>query len=323
MKKDGLIFANARAKSKENNLLSEERLHRILESKTTEDAMRVLSEIGYGGGISVERGDFYTLLKEEEKIATAFVLEAAPKGVGFECFFAGNDYHNLKALCKQKYGKLSDISEMLVADGNIPFAELKQRFDEGKINNPYMSEALKKIDKAFEAGNGSPRLIDIESDKAMYAEIRSRFSSCDKVISKYFTVKIDLINIESFLRCEKIQAGTRFFAESFVEGGSLDWKRFSECGQDKAKFEKMLASTPYKSLWDKADGDFSVLETARDDALLKIVSVNKADMFSVGPILGYYLAKLNEVRILRVALVAIKNKIPYEEMKKRVRALYA
>ena len=36
-KKEGLIFANARAKSKENNLMSEERLHRIMESKTDAD----------------------------------------------------------------------------------------------------------------------------------------------------------------------------------------------------------------------------------------------------------------------------------------------
>ena len=57
--------------------------------------------------------------------------------------------------------------------------------------------------------------------------------------------------------------------------------------------------------------------------LLNIFATNRGDMFSLAPIVGYYLAKLNEVKVLRVVLVCIKNNVPTEEMKKRVRALYA
>jgi len=85
----------------------------------------------------------------------------------------------------------------------------------------------------------------------------------------------------------------------------------------------MISSTEYKPFTEKLQEGLSVYETARDDFLLKIISKDKADMFSVAPVLGYYLAKINEVRILRVILVSIKNKIAPEEMKKRVRALYA
>ncbi len=46
-------------------------------------------------------------------------------------------------------------------------------------------------------------------------------------------------------------------------------------------------------------------------------------MFSVAPILGYYLAKLNEIKVIRVVLVCIKNGVPEDQMKKRVRELYA
>ncbi len=322
--RDGLIFANARAKSKENNLMTEERLHRIMESKTVADAMRVLSEMNYAGGMTVEGEDFYSLLKEEERLATAFVLEAAPKGIGFECFFMKNDYHNVKALLKVKYGREVSLDEMVMPDGNIPFAELKRRLEEGKTDfDPFLDGAVKRIEKLFDEGKGSPRIIDTELDRAMYEEIRSMLPSCDGCIRRYFEAQADLINVETWLRAKRIGAGAIFFESNFLVGGRITLKQFSECKGEKEKVAKLVASYDYKSFWEKAEESLTIYETARDDFLLKIISVDKADMFSVAPVLGYYLAKLNEVKILRVVLVSIKNKIAPEEMKKRVRALYA
>ncbi len=323
-KKEGLIFANARAKSKENYLMSEERLHRIVESKTVADAMRVLAEMNYAGGMSVEGEDFYSLLKEEERLATAFVLEAAPKGIGFECFFMKNDYHNVKALLKARYGQSADLEEMVMPGGNVPFSELKRRIEEGKTDfDPYLDGAVKRIERLFAEGKGSPRLIDVELDRAMYENIASRMPSCDPCIRKYFRSQVDLINIETWLRCVRIHAGSAFLESSFLAGGSIGLKQFEECKGEKEKFNKLVSSTEYKPFLDKIEEGLTVYETARDDFLLKIISADKADMFSVAPILGYYLAKVNEVKILRVVLVSIKNKIAPEEMKKRVRALYA
>ncbi len=323
-KRDGLIFANARAKSKENGLLSEERLHRIMESKTVEDGMRVLAEIGYGGGMTTAGDDFYSLLKEEQRLATAFACEAAPKEIGFDCFFMKNDYHNMKVLLKEKYGKIGDVSEMIMPDGNISFAELKQRFEDGKTDfDPFMHEGIAVVDKAFEQGTGSPRLIDVEMDKAMFRRITSRLPSCDKCIRDYFTALIDLTNIESFVRTKKIKAGFSFFSSGFAVGGKIGLKDFEECGTDDGKFRKLIENSEYKAFWEKIESELCLYETATDDFLLKKIAANKADMFSVAPVLGYYLAKLNEVKILRVVFVCIKNMVSYEEMKKRVRALYA
>jgi vacuolar-type H+-ATPase subunit C/Vma6 len=49
----------------------------------------------------------------------------------------------------------------------------------------------------------------------------------------------------------------------------------------------------------------------------------KGDMFSAAPIVGYYLGKMNEIKIIRVILVCLKNKVDKDEMKKRIRVIYA
>ena len=324
--KDGLIFANARAKAKESTLLSKDRLQRMTEAKSVDAAVRILLEANYAGGMVPDEGDFYSLLAEEEKIVTAFVRETVPKGAGFECFFLRNDYHNIKVLVKAKYAGLTDLSDLVLPDGNFSFSELKERYEAGKLDfSPFVSDAIKTIDKAFETGSGSPRLIDVELDKALYLDVFDRLKKdADQYVKQYFTAYVDTTNVTSFVRTNRIGAGFPFFKDGFLEGGEISLKDFEECGSDTQKAAKMLSKTAVKDYFDKLDEkDLAAFETAQDNYLLKIFSINKTDMFSVAPILGYYLAKLNEIKVIRVVLVCIKNGVSEEETKKRLRELYA
>lgn len=324
--KQGLIFANARAKAKELNLFTEERLHRMIEAPTLDDAVRILIEVNYAGGMVVDSKDFYELLKEEERLTSDFVTSVVPENVGFECFFMRNDYHNIKALLKAKYGKLDNIDELILPDGNMPFNELKERAINNKLDfNEYIIEACKTIEKDFDTGNGSPRIIDVEIDKAMYKDINSKLqNNSDKYIKEYFVTLIDSINIASFVRVIKIGANLTFFNNNFIEGGTLDKKLFESFGMDKTKMISGLSGTKYKEFLAKLENDdLASFETAQDNYLLSIFATNKTDMFSVAPIVGYYLAKLNEIKVIRVVLVCKKNNVPQEELRKRVRNLYA
>lgn len=326
--KQGLIFASARAKAKELNLFTEERLYRMTEAKSLDDALRIMTEGGYGGGTNITPENFYEVLAEEEREATQFLREAAPKGIGIECFFLRNDYHNLKVLIKARYTEESDYERMLLPDGNYSVSELKERYENNKLGfaDAYMGEAVKKIERKFETDGISPRVIDVELDKAMFSEITEilKGKDADKYIKEYFVTVIDAANIGSLLRTSAIDAGMGFFEENFIPGGEIELHEFKECGTDKAKLAKMVGGTRYKEIFSRVDGnDLSAFETAKDDCLLKIFSVNKSDMFSVAPVVGYYLGKLNEIKVLRVVLVCIKNGVGAEEMKKRVRALYA
>ena len=326
--KQGLIFASSRAKAKELNLFTEERLYRMMESKTLTDAVRVLAEANYADGENVNTENFYEILEKEERSVTAFVRETAPKGVGIECFFCRNDYHNLKVLLKARYVGIEDYTGMLLPDGNYVFADLKERYENNtlSITNKYMGEALAIINREFESGNRSPRLIDVELDKAMYREISDilKGKNTDIYIKKYFENLIDTSNIGSMLRTINIGAGFAFFEQGFLTGGKLSLNSFKECGTDTAKFGKFINGTDYKELYEKVkEKDLSGFETAKDNYLLKIFAVNKSDMFSVAPIVGYYLGKLNEIKVLRVVLICIKNNVSLDEMKKRVRMLYA
>ncbi|MDD4316649.1 MAG: V-type ATPase subunit [Clostridia bacterium] len=326
--KDGLIFANTRAKAKELNLFSEERLLRMMECAALVDAVRILFEANYGGGLIVDNeNDFEKVLLEEQRLATEFAKEAAPADIGFECFFLRNDYHNIKSLLKAKYGGIADVTPLIMPDGIYAYGELKSAIDSNRLDyTPHLAEATATIDKRFEAGEGGPRIIDTLIDKAMFMDITDRLKKgVDTFVKEYFTALIDTTNILSLLRVFNIGEKMSFFAGNYLEGGSLDIKTFVECASDPYnKLPVALRGTPYHDLTAKIErGELSVYETSQDNYLLKIFSVSKNDMFSVAPIIGYYLAKQNEIKVIRVVLVCIKNKVSKEDMKKRVRMLYA
>lgn len=323
--KEGLIFANARAKAKEHNFISEERLRRMIEAKSLDEAVRILFEVNYAGGMIVDTNLFYSLLYEEEKILYEFIKEVTPEGLGMECFFLRSDYHNLKVLCKEKFGNILDAEKIFSPYGLIPLPKLIEQFKMGILENPNMNESYQKINKLFEDNIGTPRVIDVEIDKAMFDEIDKRLKvrGIDKSIKKYFEVLVDSTNILIYLRTLKIEAGYGFFASNYVNGGTLKLDFFEGLGGEQEKLEKGLKGTIYKDFYDKASGvDLALYETEQDNYLLRIFATEKSDMMSAAPLVGYYLGKLNEIKVIRVILVCKKNNVPHEEMMKRVRTLY-
>ena len=64
-------------------------------------------------------------------------------------------------------------------------------------------------------------------------------------------------------------------------------------------------------------------ETAWDNYLLNIFKEEKQDVFSVAPLAGYYVAKKIEIKVVRMILILVKNKIDIEVIKQRLRDYYA
>lgn len=324
--KDGLLFANAVAKAKEDNLFTEERLFRMLEAPDLAAAVKILAEANYGGGLIVDDPlDFEKILDAEHSLLLEFLKSVNVKDAGFECFYIRADYHNIKAIVKARYqGESPD--RMLTGGGMIPVSVLKEKLaSEEPDINPYVNKALKEIKKAFDAQK-SPRLIDTLIDRALFEDIAARLKSpsVDKYVKQYFTAYIDCVNIATFVRTARIGGKAGFFLSNFIEGGSLNSKKLGDMFPDAEKLKEYLLYSGYRSFADKlSESDLAAFDTARDNYLLNIFRDNRRDMFSAAPSLGYYLAKLNEIKVLRIVLVCIKNGVDRKEIKKRMRLLYA
>jgi len=76
------IFSVARVRSVEKYMLSHDKAERMIDAKTTEDAIRVLEECNYGyGSESVKADEFETILSEEHKKSYDFIMTIAPVSI--------------------------------------------------------------------------------------------------------------------------------------------------------------------------------------------------------------------------------------------------
>ena len=57
--------------------------------------------------------------------------------------------------------------------------------------------------------------------------------------------------------------------------------------------------------------------------MLRLMTGMANDMFTVQPIMGYYLIKKAECRAIRTIMTGIANKLSREEIKRRIIKIYA
>ena len=64
------------------------------------------------------------------------------------------------------------------------------------------------------------------------------------------------------------------------------------------------------------------LERTTDNRLMELARRGKADIFTIGPILGFLLAREAEAKAIRLIMVGKLNRLPQEKIRERLREMY-
>ena len=329
MASNSLVYSNARVKSLENGFLSQDKINRMVYSTTLEEAVRVLIESGYGAGTLADAYDFEKILSAEDNKVAQFMAESIVPKMALETFLMKNDYHNAKALVKAKYMHESgDVSYMLAPKGLIEIEDLKTYIfnDNYSSLSPVMAKALSEIDSKRAMGDKSPRTIDVTLYKAMYEDIcKVLKSSKAPSMVKYYKANIDFSNISNFIRYKNIGFDLKAYEQDFIEGGEISYDTFKALyDQPIDNLIEKLRYTSYANIVETINPkDLVPFETAWDNYLIGIFKQDRNDVFSVAPLAGYYVAKKIEIKVVRMILILIKNKIDVNIIKQRLRDYYA
>lgn len=319
---DRFLFQNARIKAMESKLLTPQQLQRLVECATSQDAFKLLVELGFGQGVSVTTGDFDALFEHEEKAAVD-VLRAFNADGALDAFLLACDYNNLKALYK---ANATGASPVLMPEGKIDVDDLKEGIA-GDLSgfSPFMKEAAEKLNKLSSEDKITPRAIDTTVDKAMYLEIAEAAKRGGSSVVEYFKSKADYINVSSFLRCRKLGLSVKFFEEGFVSGGTLTEDLFVSIYESALEvLKEKCRFTPYRDIVSKVveDGNLTAFEVEVDNIALLRWRENFNDMFSPSPIIYYYFAKNTELKAVKLVVAGIKNNVETSLIKERMRDIY-
>jgi V/A-type H+-transporting ATPase subunit C len=322
-------YASARIKALEGRLITKDKISRVIEAKDYDAAMRSLSEIGYGqpapAGASFEQ-----LISKELSEADALLGAISPSEIFTRIMRTERDFYNLKVLIKLLMQD-KPLDSVPLSPGNIPVETLKNALGENSYRDlpDTMTAALHYIDRRFAAA-ADASIIGLALDRAYAKEVREMLKEMkDPLVTAYFRAFFDLSNFIALMRVRASDYGKETFERVFVKGGEIERSVFSKAF-DLAD-ENLLAATltsEYRRAMAGAFAEYQktkslyMLEKARDDYLLALLEKERSDMFGIGPLMGYYIARQREAAAVRLVMTGKLGGISAETVAARMKDLY-
>ncbi len=325
------VFASSVVRSVEKNLLSRENTEAIADSRSMEDALKILYDHNYGENVdAAEALDVEVLLSEEIKKTYSFIRSIAPDEGELHVFLFPYDYHNLKVLVKAELTK-TDASPFLMDVGTIGAAKLTDAYrdrDFVEMTSGMREGVLEVLDVYARTNN--PQQIDFILDKYCYTEMYgAALHTGNDYIIGYVKLLIDTINLKTFVRLRQMKKSWDVFSQVFIPGGRIQDKLFTaNYDEPFEQFADRLIpyglDTPMGTgaIAIRENGSFTDLERLCDNSLMQYAKEAKYTFFGIEPLAAYLIAKEAEIKTVRIAMTGLKQGLSREMMAERLRETY-
>ena len=328
-------YAVARIRALENRLLDRSRIDIMLEAKTSQDVLKILGETDYSAALGdiQDEYDFEKLLVAERNKVIELLKKIAPNPEVISILIMRYDFHNMKVLLKAKYlGESSD--HLLVDAGSVNPALLKKMVEEDTYRDlpPLMRKAMEETVSEFQK-NEDPQMISFALDKYLYETLTAlALEQKSEFLIRYFKMQADLINVSAFLRVKNLNKSREFLENVLLDNGIIEKRVFLQLFMEPEPADALIArmtNSDYSliieegaRMWlkNRSTTDF---EKLADNYLLRYLQSAKMVVFGAEPLIAYLLAKEIEIKIIRMIMISKLNGIPVEDIKERLRDVYA
>lgn len=238
------VFQNARFKFKELTTLDKTDLEKLLVAEDEKELMQFLSE---KKGKEFESFDQF---RESEELETFQMLKENSDGKALKPLIILEDYKNLRASIKAKFSNI-EVKEP-IQDGLYLRENLRSfvnTLDRTKASS-YMYDAVTAIEREKEKDSFKNSDIDVILDKYMYKEV---LSLANKSLKKYFSKYINLINLNTMVRCKKLNLDAEAYKYYYLSQSDKDGDP-----------EKIYAKTPEEAYSEIFFGMYDVPNVSGD-----------------------------------------------------------
>ena len=325
MPQDSVIYGVARIRCHEKDLLTQDRLSRLIDA-SADEAVRQLVEAGYGSLPDATIEDADRLIESELNDTYALVREVSFKPKATDLFLMKADVHNLKLLLKLRLTGNGE-KPALMRGGNYSaeaLTDMVLNADYRELPEEFQS-ALNKLEQSFQTAV-DPVVVSVALDRA-YTEYAYRVG--DKFSKEYFKIQADYNNVLSLLRLRAMNASAdRLHAALLPEGYIPHARLLASMDAPLDLLGKALAEGPAREGILRGletmtkTGNISALEKERDNTLIELAAKGKPENESIAPVIGYLLAREQEAKCIRLILTAKRNGLEDAIITERLRELY-
>jgi V/A-type H+-transporting ATPase subunit C len=315
-------YAVGRVRVRERRLLTSRALVEAAEAKTFEDAVDALREAGYEpasrGGAGLEE-----LLARQSVELTRFIRESVPDSRLIEYLRLRLDYANLKAAL---VGRLTEKKPPISEGGAVPPEKLTAFADGGEpdgLPSPF-AELARGLMEEWEKAR-DPFLLQQGVDRALFARLAEISAEIGlPFLTAYQKLETDLVNLAALVRCLAAPNPEELSAAAFLPGGGLDIVKLEGYARtgDRSGAAEFVGRTPYAELArgavEGASDGLADLAARGADRKLEFLRQARHAPFGAEPLISYYLAKRNELELVRFVLTCKLNGVPPETITARV-----
>lgn len=322
------LYITSYIRARESSLLTSERINRMLDSKSVEDAVKVLEECGYGVMTNLSSVGLEKKFSDRRDSIMRDISSSSPSKDIVGTFRAKYDYHNAKVLIKSEAAD-SDGKTLLSGAGRIHPEVLADAYvrDDLKMLPSLLAEAMREA-KDVLARTDDPRLADFVLDKAYYSEFsRLAAESGSEFLVKYGKLTIDSANLRTAVRSARMDKDTSFLRTVLTDGGNIGLERILSVFSSNAPLASLYMGTPLYSAALAGDeaiagGRLTRFEKLCDNALTSYLSSAKLSGFSERVLIAYICAIETEISTARIIMTGLMAGLSSETIRERLRDSY-
>jgi len=326
------LFGSANIRTLENAIIGRERIERLLNTKTTDEAWALLADWGVNIIRNSEDG---SPMREETllgilKGAYDRLTELAPDSDALRLWLYPYDCNNLKA-AQKAFIRGIDPTSMLFDFGTVSALNIVKMVETGNYEGlpKNMQESARTTMDEY-AKTKNPQVIDLILDKACWRDmLDSAQASGEEFVIRLVETRIDLLNTMIALRILRMKSGEVgkvLFAEAFLEGGKLARERMTDCmanGEDALlEFLRYSDYSRFVENFAKSDGALSTAEKLADNYWMSLILENRFVPMGLEVMVAFMAAHEYEVKNLRILLSGKEAGISVATIRERIRDSY-
>lgn len=327
LKDTDYLFISTRLRALENRMLTRERMERMLEARSNEDAAKVLSECGYEGLEPLTAQALERSLAQGRDSTFSELAAMSPSPQIVDIFRMKYDYHNAKVLVKSAASG-QDGSRLLIDAGRYPAQSFQTAFQKEELGE--LSDTLQKaVVQAKEtlAATGDPQRSDFVLDRAYFKELgQVAEASGSEFLQAYVRLMIDAANLKSAVRTIRMHKDLEFLNAVIMDGGNVSRNRIASAvttgGSLESTFTGSLQNAAALGDSTSKGGSQTAFERACDNALGTFLQGSRMTPFGESVLIAYMAAKENEITAARIILSGRLSGVPTTSIRERLRDAY-
>ncbi len=321
------LFLSSRIKAMESRLLSRDRMERMLDTSSAEDAAKVLSECGYGELSQVTMRSIEAELSHQRDLLFEELAGLAPDPDILDVFRVKYDYHNVKVILKAE-AVGADPNPLLVDAGRVKPAVLLEAMRTSEMTGiPSFVQQAAVHAREILSATGDPQLSDFALDRAYFEDMLALAEdSGSSFLMGYVRIQIDAANLRTLVRTLRMQKSMDFLKGVLIRGGEIDVNRLMAAASGGSLAEPFAVSPLHEAAECGAGvvngGGLTEFERLCDNAVLAYVAGAKYVAFGEAPVIGYLAAKENELTAVRIILTGLMAGLDADTIRERLRDSY-